>query len=57
MKRLKELKKDYEKYLIETTLKNTDGDIERASKLLKIGKSTLRYKIKKYEISAERRNK
>lgn len=51
MKNLKELKRDYEKFLIETTLKNTNGDIEEASKVLKIKTSTLHRKINKYNIN------
>ena len=41
---------DAEKYMIEETLKATDGNRTRAAKMLDIGLRTLQRKIKDYEI-------
>ena len=42
---------DAEKYMIEETLKATDGNRTRAAKMLDIGLRTLQRKIKEYEIN------
>ncbi|MDG2764790.1 helix-turn-helix domain-containing protein, partial [Vibrio parahaemolyticus] len=41
---------EYEKSMIVNTLKNTDGNIAKAAKILGIPRSTLHYKINTYKI-------
>jgi Response regulator containing CheY-like receiver, AAA-type ATPase, and DNA-binding domains len=47
-KTLREAISEYEKKMIISTLKSTDGNIAKASKILGIPRSTLHYKINTY---------
>ncbi len=50
---LKESMRNWEKQFIRDALKETGGNVTKASQLLKIPRQTLQYKIKKYKITAE----
>lgn len=48
---LRELLRNYEKYLITKALEETKGNIVKAADILKIPRSTLHYKLDNYQIS------
>lgn len=52
---LSELSEDFEKKLIEEVLHISNNNISKASKILKIPRQTLQYKIKKYKIGERRK--